>query len=127
MNKVYLYIVTLLVLFIFSDIREVSAQNLQNNHNNNKVKQQTVLSREELFKKVFKTAPPKFSGSTFISLWLNQTNKGKIQIRFKDDRTDIFLPGVKILEILTDILNKETIEILQGKLDKKQQITKKRN
>jgi len=82
-------------------------------------------TREELYLKVFNTAPPKLPTDIYASLIVNDNNEGKIKITFSEDRSDIYFPGSPVLTALSDILKPDILKNIEGKIDSEGMLTRR--
>jgi outer membrane usher protein len=81
-------------------------------------------TREELFKEVFKTAPPKLPKQIEATLSINEKTDGTIIIIFTDDRRDFSLPVEPVLRLMSNMVIPELLNKIKAIKDGSGRVTK---
>ncbi|MFA9372358.1 MAG: SPOR domain-containing protein [Labilibaculum antarcticum] len=81
------------------------------------------MSREELYRNVFKTAPPPLPSNFTVSLLVDNKPNGKLKITFSKDRSILFFQSAAVLVILKDIVKEEVFQNLKTKVDSAQRLS----
>ena len=74
-------------------------------------------TREQLYRDIFHTAPPKLANKVQVTLVINDTTDGTMEIIFIDDRQDFSLPAAPVMKILSKIATPELLKKVTASID----------
>ena len=78
--------------------------------------QLSTKSREQLYREIFKTTPPKLPKQAEASLVVNDQPLGQVDILFSEDRTDFTMPAPTVIKALTGILDPEVLAKIKDRV-----------
>lgn len=84
----------------------------------------TGKSREQLYKDIFNTSPPKRSNKVKAVLVINEKVNGSLELKFSDDRQNFSIPAKSVIRLMTNLVTPDFLIKIKDAVDSTGRITK---